>query len=1025
MSESNQTEISKKSPVQQKLKFPETKPKDEENSIVAPVTPAGKSDKDKDENETESKKPSDSKQLVKGKDDSAINESSSPKLAETVKDDDSVHQRRLAFYEELEDTLEEEDDDSEENDLQVEEEDDENTVESGETSIRNKKKLKKMILPSFTRYQIMIQMDQENRDSPICDDEDEEKSPAQRLRDILISLVTQVSIFDPKAKIISWKTEPNFSYLNAEQFPTQIAQIAQYFNGFRANVKPDKRIYLRVGIHTPDSQSQLYSFIRSWMELYGYTFSKCIIQAENAAFIGWLCYSTSYTDPEVFRSRLVEHSNFEWGFKLVAVTTSDQDLPWLKRLKAVGVYVPSQMQNMAKLILCKQLQPFVDSLINIPDFTDKYLYVEPEKNYASKGGQLYYKKMVERHRLHADSIRAEFSFGISVDLDRDFNLVDGTKVSLRDIILDLRVEDPKSPLHGTRLFHSVDFWVDSSKVWIDNTKGPGASCHVFTYYKQVATEASEMVTGLGKLVISRYDKDLASEMFNLDHFKGNSGYRWSEQKGRFSTPLERQMKQNYRYDNNLQAVNVLRELDTVEKSEKKEQEKSKQKEESMLIVLGHQEKKKQDILDKVMENKPDNNKEDASNTSLSTTGKKIRDTQLVNMLKKQEDPDLDSIDDSSVIRKKVHHLDMEDEVSVASSLTDMSMEEVSDDENTSDFSISTAGGSLSSGISSVAAETVKSDELIKLIGKIASSSDVPLTDKELRQAVHNYQLRRFNKKNQIVTATLEKFIKDRSVSKDKVTEKDEKAKEIIQIDDNEDDSLSFSSMTSKDTTVQTNTQNKDCTTKRNDHSTLPATTVITLNDITKSEMSLSNSESTLNNCTTNGKDPEEQQGVTRQEDDETTKNLIEDTAKVSGEVSVKTDNNEDGNKKPATKSSPTENDELDTNEPPKVPVTVIDNSSKPVESVSDTKQMVGENLSKTDKTGSNGEDREPQNHSQTVETQDGDQVNVNQEGVSTNRHSSIQNLDIRRQSERLQLKSRSNRSKHSTLASSVNAGRWK
>ena len=119
MSESNQTESSKKSPVQQKLKFPETKPKDEENSIVAPVTPAGKSDKDKDENETESKKPSDSKQLVKGKDDSAINESSSPKLAETVKDDDSVHQRRLAFYEELEDTLEEEDDESEENDLKL------------------------------------------------------------------------------------------------------------------------------------------------------------------------------------------------------------------------------------------------------------------------------------------------------------------------------------------------------------------------------------------------------------------------------------------------------------------------------------------------------------------------------------------------------------------------------------------------------------------------------------------------------------------------------------------------------------------------------------------------------------------------------------------------------------------------------------------------------------------------------------------------------------------------------------------
>ena len=413
--------------VQQKLNFDTTSKEEENTTNAISVTPAGK-DPNRVPASDESQatvEANNVKSILKVSGDGKL----SNNIDEEVADDDSAHQRRLAFYEQMED---EEEDDSEEDDETVEEsEDDENTVNSDKTSIRNKKKLKKMILPSFTRYQIMIQMDQENRDSPIAESEDEDKSPAQRLRDILISLVTQMNIFDPKAKIISWKTSPNFSYLNAEQFPTQIAQIAQYFNGFRSNVKPDKRIYLRVGIHTPDSQSHLQSFLRSWMELYGYTFNKCIIQAENAAFIGWLCYSTSYTDQEVFRSRLVEHSNFEWGFKLVAVTTSDQDQPWLKRLKAVGIYVPSQMQNMAKLILCKQLQPYTDSLINIPDFTDKYLYVEPEKNYASKAGQLYYKKMVDRHRLHADSIRAEFSFGISEHLDRDFNLNDGTKVSIR------------------------------------------------------------------------------------------------------------------------------------------------------------------------------------------------------------------------------------------------------------------------------------------------------------------------------------------------------------------------------------------------------------------------------------------------------------------------------------------------------------------------------------------------------------------------------------------------------------------
>ena len=338
--------------------------------------------------------------------------------------------------------------------------------------------------------------------------------------------------------------------------------------------------------------------------------------------------------------------------------------------------------------------------------------------------------------------------------------------------MDLRVEDKTSPLYGTRLFHSVDFWVDSSKVWIDNTKGPGASCHVFTYYKQVASEASEMVTGLGKMVISRYDKNLAAAMFNIDHFKGNSGYRWSEEKGRFSTPLDRQMKQNYRYDNNLQAVNILRDLEKEEKTKSDNEDKTEDK--AMTIVEGHQEKmaKKKQVVSSNMSN--DNvtnsmNQDDKSESSLTTIGKEIRDKQLAIMLQKREDTDLDSIDDTSVVRKKVHQVDMDDDRSVASSLTDISNEELSGaSDYMTDFSIST-GGSVSSGFSSTISST-HSTEIAKLIESIAASSETTMTDKELYQAVHNFQLRKFNKKNQMVTAELEKYIARRG-DKEKHTSK--------------------------------------------------------------------------------------------------------------------------------------------------------------------------------------------------------------------------------------------------------------
>ena len=59
--------------------------------------------------------------------------------------------------------------------------------------------------------------------------------------------------------------------------------------------------------------------------------------------------------------------------------------------------------------------------IHIPDLTDKFLFIEPERTYkGSEGRKLYYKQMVERHRLHTESFRVEISYGIKADLDRDF-----------------------------------------------------------------------------------------------------------------------------------------------------------------------------------------------------------------------------------------------------------------------------------------------------------------------------------------------------------------------------------------------------------------------------------------------------------------------------------------------------------------------------------------------------------------------------------------------------------------------------
>ena len=74
------------------------------------------------------------------------------------------------------------------------------------------------------------------------------------------------------------------------------------------------------------------------------------------------------------------------------------------------------------------------------------------------------------------------------------------RLNLRDIILNIKVQEVNSPLRGTYLFHAVDFVGDTAKLWIDNQLGPGGACFVFSYYKQNQGEAIQMIRGLGRYV---------------------------------------------------------------------------------------------------------------------------------------------------------------------------------------------------------------------------------------------------------------------------------------------------------------------------------------------------------------------------------------------------------------------------------------------------------------------------------------------------------------------------------------------
>ena len=414
-------------------------------------------------------------------------------------------------------------------------EDETNTVDLNSTSVWDMAINNKVTLPRFTCYQMMIQLDKgKDLEVNILDSKDKDKNPSQRVLEFLASFADQVRKADKDAKVMSWKTSPNFTHLE-EEFPTNVAEVSRYFSGYRKNFKADKRLYIRVAIHTPNSQTKLSANLMEWMRLHGYLINKCIIQAETSTCIGWLCYSSQHTDTNAIKDILTVNSDFEWGFKMVSITEADVKLPWLEQARAVGIYVPTPCKDIAVNIIGEAFEASLDSQITNPALTDKFLFMEPERMYkGNKHREIYYSRMVERHRVHSESLLTEPSYGITVDLDKRFMLdpeytkSEFTTLSVRDILLDLKVETPDHPMHGTNLFHSVGFFSDSSNLWLNGQKCDSVACCIFSYYDVNASEATTMVKGMGKMILKEFGPDIASKIFTLNHFKGNSRYRWSK-----------------------------------------------------------------------------------------------------------------------------------------------------------------------------------------------------------------------------------------------------------------------------------------------------------------------------------------------------------------------------------------------------------------------------------------------------------------------------------------------------------------
>lgn len=652
-------------------------------------------------------------------------------------------------------------DDSTNNDEdKQEEEDDINTIDSNNTSKRAGKIQESIkVPPYYVRYQMGASLEQLAATTLTTDnenDDDEEQTPAHKFREILITLLKYLKGIDKSSVLISWKNEGEFKILkvNQDDYPTDVVEMAKFFDGYRANLKSTGKQYFRFCLSSPKfSQTWLEAKMVEWAGLHSYSLYKCIIQAESSRTVGWLAYSTSYTNTEKLKRILEARSNFEWGFRMSAITQTDKQVKWKNRLKAMSILVPTKKVELAESILEDVFEKKAHN--GLKSITDCYLYQTPEHKCTSEEKAAIFVEVVNRHKFHSTFHRSAVVTSITKNLDVKITTKQGYELTLREMILNI----PSSHNEYGRLglFRAVDFVTDSSNVWIGSQTGPGGPAIIFTYYDWLEGDALEMIKGLGVYLSKQYGKKQMYNSFTYDHWKATHKWRWSDKEMRFDTPEVRHLASNILYDPMKEVINSrLNALNMEDAGDKNKIEGE----------TNYDDIEVDDLNDEDSDDSPTYNRVKVSENAVKAAQKlqfkpskstKKQDTLVdlernrgLEIMQKEEDPDLDSIE-SKTHRRQVTSVQIQDHHSTTSSLT----QTTNNTEGHEDYKLDSSSRSSHS---TVSFKSLKPEEFSEII-------DENMTEKEIGDQYDKVvllQLRKLKAAKQNIIAKALKKVKKKS-----------------------------------------------------------------------------------------------------------------------------------------------------------------------------------------------------------------------------------------------------------------------
>jgi Ulp1 family protease len=438
------------------------------------------------------------------------------------------------------------------------EEDDINTTASGETTTYRRSEMDTEQPPDSFRYRLILPMPKTPAEAVARQQNGQnlaphETDPFLRLRELLVKFYSHIRAIDNTLLLMKWSSKVIETVLVPEQLPTDPVQLSEYFEGYNPKTEEGKRQFFRVRIASTAQKKNVIATGKAFAAPHGGSFNILSVNVEESTEIGYLIYSSRYTDTEHISKFLEKKTKFPWGFAYKQLYASDPESDWRKRVRVQTIHVPAEKKELA-IATVQNIFKITSSIQpEFPQFTQKYLYAAAEHEhdqFPDEASIQNQKVMMDRHRIHFNALEAKFTTSISGSIDRMINTRTGKKASMRQLILSIK-STREGPLKGTPLFHAVDFIADSKDVTFQkNKKGPGGPGHIFSYYEAHRSEAVAMVRGLGVYIGKIFGKKATYRYFNADHWKVNDGWRWSVSQKKFITIEANQIQQNVQYDYN-------------------------------------------------------------------------------------------------------------------------------------------------------------------------------------------------------------------------------------------------------------------------------------------------------------------------------------------------------------------------------------------------------------------------------------------------------------------------------------------